>query len=58
MHELMGRLEAQKTQQIQYIGDIEYTVKEFDPCGFKRIKIKEGDREVYLFDEDQKLTKK
>lgn len=55
---ILEEFEKIKTQQIQYIGDIEYQVKEFDPCGFKRIKIIENDRKLYLFDEDKEHTTK
>ncbi len=57
--EMMQRKEQEKNAMIQYIGDIEYTQKENDPCGYQRIKIKEKDgKEFYLFDEEVKHTSK
>lgn len=45
-----------KNNQIQYIGDVKYWVKEFDPCGYSTITVKDEDdkkREaLILFDED------
>ncbi|WP_312818830.1 hypothetical protein [Kaistella carnis] len=56
--ELMSGFEVQKNEMIQYIGDIEYEYKEYDPCGYKKIKIKSEDRQRYIFDEDQVETQK
>lgn len=56
--ELMSGFEVQKNEMIQYIGDIEYREKEYDPCGYKKIKIKSEDRQKYIFDEDIVETKK
>ncbi len=53
--EMMGRFETQKNNTIQYIGDIKYTKREFDPCGFSKITIQDkGDKErepLVIFDE-------
>ncbi|HCM36072.1 hypothetical protein [Chryseobacterium sp.] len=57
--ELMGdylkRIEQDKNNMIQYIGDIEYSLREFDPCGYSKITIKDEDdkdRESFvIFDE-------
>lgn len=56
--ELMSGFEVEKNEMIQYIGDIEYEYQEYDPCGYKKIKIKCDDRQKYIFDEDKVETKK
>ncbi|HEX8576780.1 MAG TPA: hypothetical protein VF677_10855 [Flavobacterium sp.] len=56
MNQYLKRIEIEKTNMIQYIGDIRYTQKEHDPCGYSKITIKdEGDTErnaLVIFDED------
>lgn len=62
MSEILKRKEDEKTTMIQYIGDIEFKQKEFDPCGFSKIIINEGEEvnelekgkrlPITLFDED------
>lgn len=58
MSALFGEFEKQKNNQIQYIGDIEYLKKEYDPCGYSKITIADEDdkkRSPYvIFDEDAK----
>lgn len=53
--EMMGRFETQKNNTIQYIGDIKYTKREFDPCGYSKITIQDKeDKErapLVIFDE-------
>lgn len=56
--DMMSQFEVQKNNMITYIGDIEYKYKEYDPCGYKKIKIKSEDRQKYIFDEDVLETKK
>lgn len=60
MTDFLDRIEAKKVNQIQYIGDIRYTRKEFDPCGYSKIVIKDdGDKErsaFTCFDEDLLTT--
>lgn len=60
MDSYLNRVEVQKVNQIQYIGDIRYTRKEFDPCGYSKIIIKDdGDKErtpFTAFDEDTLAT--
>lgn len=55
--EILWQIQREKTQQIQHIGDIPYTRKEYDPCGYSRIVLKdESDtaREPFtVFDEDK-----
>lgn len=58
MEMIFEKIEIEKNNQIQYIGDIEYEYKEYDPCGYKKIKIKSEDRQRYIFDEDQVETQK
>ena len=57
MGEYMDRIETGKTQTIQYIGDIPYSQKEYDPCGYAQIIIKdESDSKrnpLTIFDEDK-----
>jgi hypothetical protein len=52
MDSYLNRVEKQKVNQVQYIGDVRYTRKEFDPCGFSTITVKSDDAEVVIFDED------
>jgi hypothetical protein len=52
MDSYLTRIEAQKVNQVQYIGDVRYTHKEFDPCGFSTITVKSDDTEVVIFNED------
>jgi len=56
MSSLLAQFEKDKNNQIQYIGDIRYTKKEYDPCGYSKITIKDendGDRTpLVIFDED------
>lgn len=56
MSSMMGQFEVQKNNQIQYIGDIRYTKREYDPCGYSKITIKDendGDRTpLVIFNED------
>ncbi|MEY8758274.1 hypothetical protein [Chryseobacterium tongliaoense] len=53
---LLGQFETQKNNQIQYIGDIQYKKREYDPCGYSKITIKDeedGDRTpLVIFDEE------
>lgn len=51
--EIIKKLEREKTNQIQYIGDINYTIREFDPCGYSTITIKEGERKYDIFNEKE-----
>lgn len=43
MDDYLSRIELQKTNMIQYIGDIRYTKREFDPCGYSKITLKDED---------------
>jgi hypothetical protein len=51
MDAFLERKEVDKTNMIQYIGDISYTKKENNPCAYSTITVKEGTRSVTLFDE-------
>ena len=59
MEMIFKQLEIAKNNQIQYIGDIKYTKKEFDPCGYSCITIKDEDNKkrspLVIFDEDQTI---
>ncbi len=54
---ILKEFEDKKTNQIQYIGDVLYQKKEFDPCGYSQIMITDEanqNRKPYiLFDEDK-----
>lgn len=52
MDSYLNRVEVQRVNQIQFIGDIRYTRKEFDPCGYSMITVKSDDSEVVIFDEN------
>lgn len=56
MDQYLTRIEIEKNNQIQYIGDIRYTRKEFDPCGFSKITITEDENTervpFVIFDEN------
>lgn len=56
MSEILARQEVQKSNMIQYIGDIEYNRREYDPCGYSKITIKDDDdperQALVLFDEE------
>lgn len=58
MSELLRKKEVEKNNMIQYIGDIDYTHKEHNPCGYSVIKVKEDKREATIFDENKKLDEK
>ncbi|MBP2616008.1 hypothetical protein [Chryseobacterium jejuense] len=55
MDQYLERIEKEKNNMIQYIGDIEYKQREFDPCGYSKITVKdEDDKErdpLVIFDE-------
>ena len=41
MQMIYEKFEIEKNNQLQFIGDIKYTKKEFDPCGYSSITIEE-----------------
>jgi len=55
MDHYLSRVEVEKNNQIQYIGDIRYTRKEYDPCGYSKITIKDEEdkkrQPFIIFDE-------
>ena len=57
MEMIFRKIEIEKNNQIQYIGDIQYTKKEYDPCGYSKITLKDEDDSkrapLVIFDEDQ-----
>lgn len=61
MDHYLTRIEQDKKNMIQYIGDIEHTQREFDPCGYSKITIQDkGDSErkpLVIFDETQPANK-
>ncbi|TDO20711.1 hypothetical protein [Pedobacter duraquae] len=52
MDHYLQRTEQAKVEQIQYIGDIRYTHKEFDPCGYSTITVNDADHASVIFDEN------
>lgn len=58
--EILRDWEKAKTAQIQSIGDVKYNKKEFDPCGYSKIIIKEKENTkrdpLVIFDEKDKDT--
>lgn len=56
------KLEVEKNNQIQYIGDIEYKKLEYDPCGYSSITIKDEDdkkrQSLVIFDEEAPVIDK
>lgn len=57
MSDFLDRKEVEKNNMIQYIGDVNYTKKENNPCAYSTITIKEGERSVVIFDENQLVSK-
>lgn len=57
MSDYLVRINEERTEQIQYIGDINYTRREYDPCGYSKITVKDKadtEREpLIIFDENQ-----
>lgn len=56
---ILKELEIAKNNQIQYIGDVQYTRKEYDPCGYSAIEISDGaekDRKPYVVFDENKLA--
>ncbi|MFC3561217.1 hypothetical protein [Pedobacter jamesrossensis] len=52
---ILKNFEISKNNQIQFIGDVQYQRKEFDPCGYSKISVTEDDgkrKPFDLFDED------
>lgn len=43
MDHYLERIEQEKNNMIQYIGDVEYQKREFDPCGYSKITLKDED---------------
>ena len=52
MDHYLQRTEQEKIEQIQYIGDVRYTRKEFDPCGYSTITVSDADHTATIFDEN------
>lgn len=57
MSEILAKREIEKTNMIQYIGDIEYSRKENNPCAFSLITVNIGGKDIEIFNE-YKLNKK
>lgn len=57
MEMIYKQLEIEKNNQIQYIGDIPYAKKEFDPCGYSSITITEEFDSSDKKELDEKLAK-
>ena len=57
MSTILEKIELEKTNMIAAVGDIEYTVKEYDPCGYSKITISEGKRPPFTIFDQEKLKK-
>lgn len=51
MSDLLSRYEVEKNNMIQYIGDIEYSVKENNPCAYSMITVNDGEKDIEIFNE-------
>ncbi|SDD17946.1 hypothetical protein [Niabella drilacis] len=49
--EILSRVESEKSEMIQYIGDIQYRNREHNPCAYSVIKVKHKERSLVVFDE-------
>lgn len=60
MSDYLLRINEERTDQIQYIGDINYTKREYDPCGYSKITVQDkADSErspLIIFDENQPIN--
>lgn len=56
MSDYLFRINEERNNQIQYIGDIPYTNRQYDPCGYSKITIKDesdsGRDSLIIFDEE------
>ncbi|POR23585.1 hypothetical protein BWK58_09880 [Flavobacterium columnare] len=56
MSEILAKREIEVNNMIQYVGDIAYNRKEYDPCGYSKITIKDEDDDereaLVIFDEN------
>lgn len=57
MSEILAKREIEKNNMIQYIGDIEYSVKENNSCAYSVITVNNGKKDIEVFNE-YKLDKK
>ena len=57
MQMIYEKFEIEKNNQLQFIGDIKYTKKEFDPCGYSSITIEEEFDPSDKKERDEKLAK-
>jgi hypothetical protein len=48
---IIAENERKKNNMIQYIGDIEYSQKENNPCAFSVITVDDGDKKIEVFNE-------
>lgn len=51
--DMMSRFEVEKTNMIQYIGDINYSQKENNPCAFSVITVNDGKNNIEIFNESK-----
>lgn len=51
MDHYLTRIEQEKTNMIQYIGDIAYNRKENNPCAFSIITVNNGEKDIEIFNE-------
>lgn len=55
MSTVLEKIELDKTNMIAAVGDITYTEKEYDPCGYSKITIREGKRPDFTVFDQEKL---
>lgn len=54
IYEIFLLNQQEVANKIQYIGDVNYTIKEFDPCGYSSIEIVEkGKNPIEIFNENK-----
>lgn len=51
METVLARMEQKKANMIQYIGDIDYSFKEKNPCAYSKITINDGETDYEIFNE-------
>ena len=51
--DMMSRFQVEINNAIQYIGDVEYTEKEHNPCAFSIITVNNGEKDFEIFNENK-----
>ncbi|WP_131725575.1 MULTISPECIES: hypothetical protein [unclassified Chryseobacterium] len=58
MDTILSQMEDKKSNMIQYIGDIDYSYKESNPCAYSKITINNGEKDFEVFNEYKLSVKK